>query len=77
MLYSEIVIRRENINMRTYIYTVLIKDARTETVEVARAFTLRSDARAFIAECECVETSEWYGYKIENIELDGDPLGGY
>ena len=63
--------------MRTYIYTVLIKDARTETVEVARSFTQRADADTFIAECERVETSGNYGYEIESVELDGDPLSGY
>jgi hypothetical protein len=63
--------------MRTYIYTVLIKDARTETVEVARSFTLRSDADAFIAECERVDISCHYGYLIEYVQLDGDPLEGY
>jgi hypothetical protein len=63
--------------MRTYIYTVLIKDARTETVEVARSFSQRTDADTFIAECERVETSGNYGYKIEHVQLDGDPLEGY
>ena len=63
--------------MRTYIYTVLIKDARTETVEVARSFTQRADADAFIAECERVDISCHYGYLIEYVQLDGDPLEGY
>ena len=63
--------------MTTYINVVLIKDARTETVEVARAFTYRVDAEAFIAECERVETSGNYGYKIDQIQLDGDPMSGY
>jgi|TARA_R110000796_G_scaffold123104_1_gene237390 hypothetical protein len=63
--------------MRTYIYIVLIKDARTETVEVARSFMQRANADAFIAECERVETSGNYGYKIEYVQLDGDPLEGY
>tara|TARA_R110000772_G_C13034434_1_gene412141 strand:- start:147 stop:338 length:192 start_codon:yes stop_codon:yes gene_type:complete len=63
--------------MRTYIYTVLIKDARTETFEVARSFTQRADADTFIAECERVETSGNYDYGIEYVQLDGDPLEGY
>lgn len=63
--------------MTTYINVVLIKDARTETVEVARAFTNRADAEAFIAECERVETSENYGYKIDQVKFDGDPMSGY
>ena len=61
----------------TNIYIVLIKDARTETVEVARAFTLRTDAEAFIAECERVETSKWFGYRIDTVELDGPVDGTY
>ena len=63
--------------MTTYINVVLIKDARTETVEVARAFTYRVDAEAFIAECERVETSGNYGYKIDEVKFDGDPMSGY
>lgn len=63
--------------MRTYIYTVLIKDARHETVDVARSFTSRADAEAFIADCERVETSDNYGYKIVSNQLDGDPLSGF
>lgn len=63
--------------MTTYINVVLIKDLRTETVEVARAFTDRADAQAFIEECERVETSGNYGYKIEQIKMDGDPLDSY
>jgi hypothetical protein len=63
--------------MTNFIYVVLIKDARYETVEVARAFTYRVDAEAFIAECERVETAPHYGYKIEDVKFDGDPLGCY
>jgi hypothetical protein len=63
--------------MATYINVVLIKDRRFETVEVARAFTYRVDAEAFIAECERVDTSENYGYKIEEVQFDGDPMSCY
>ena len=63
--------------MTNAIYVVLIKDCRTETVEVARAFTRRIDAEAFIAECERVETSSNYGYKIEDVKFDGDPMDHY
>jgi hypothetical protein len=63
--------------MNTYIYVVLIKDARTGTVEVARSFTQSADADAFIEECMTVETSGNFGYKIEHVQLDGDPLEGY
>jgi len=52
------------------IYVVLIKDSRTETVEVARAFAHRIDAEAFVAECERVETSGNYGYKIQDVRLN-------
>jgi hypothetical protein len=52
------------------IYEVLIKDSRTETVEVARAFAHRIDAEAFVAECERVETSGNYGYKIQDVRLN-------
>jgi hypothetical protein len=63
--------------MSTYINVVLIKDARTETVEAAAAFTERDQALAFIDECERVETSGHYGYRIDSIRLDPDPLQGY
>ena len=63
--------------MTNNIYVVLIKDHRFETVEVARAFTYRVDAEAFIANCERVETSGNYGYKIEDVKFDGDPMGPY
>lgn len=59
------------------VYIVQIKDARTETVETVRAFTYRIDAVAFIAECERVEKSAWYGYRIIAVELDGPCDGTY
>jgi hypothetical protein len=63
--------------MTNRIYVVLIKDSRTETVEVARAFTRRIDAEAFIAECERVETSSNYGYRIQDVKFDGGPMDPY
>ncbi len=64
--------------MTNAIYVVLIKDSRTETVEVARAFTSRIDAEAFIAAGERAATSGGYGYKIEAVKIDRpNPMDPY
>lgn len=60
-----------------YIHTVIIHDDRLGVQEVARAFTNRADAIAFIEDCKRVELSADYSYSITEIQLDGDPLGGY
>ena len=61
----------------TYVFVVLIKELRHETVEVARVFSKRSDAELFIKACEEAEPSGNYGYRIDQVELDGDPNGCY
>jgi hypothetical protein len=61
----------------SYVYAVLIWNERNGESEVARVFTQRADAETFIATCREVETHDWFHYRIDKIELDGDPRGTF